>query len=121
MSSFISGSNIAYEFSNGTTLFENLHFSFGPRTYGLIGSNGCGKTTLLKLLCGELIPTAGALSLSGTVAVLPQIHDSLNQSEQITIDEVLGIQNITKALREVKASQITSEVMETIGENWDIE
>jgi len=46
------------------TLFENVNVKFGDgNRYGLIGANGCGKSTFMKILAGELEPTAGNISL----------------------------------------------------------
>ncbi len=41
-------------------LFENISAKFGNgHRFGLIGANGCGKSTLMKILGGELEPSAG--------------------------------------------------------------
>lgn len=45
-------------------LFENISVKFGEgNRYGLIGANGCGKSTLMKILSGDLEPSAGNVSL----------------------------------------------------------
>ena len=45
-------------------LFENVSVKFGDgNRYGLIGANGCGKSTFMKILGGELEPTAGNVAL----------------------------------------------------------
>jgi ATPase subunit of ABC transporter with duplicated ATPase domains len=45
-------------------LFENISVKFGNgNRYGLIGANGCGKSTLMKILGGDLAPTAGNVSI----------------------------------------------------------
>lgn len=45
-------------------LFENISIKFGEgNRYGLIGANGCGKSTFMKILTGELTPSAGNVSL----------------------------------------------------------
>ncbi|WP_425475144.1 ABC-F family ATPase [Brenneria uluponensis] len=45
-------------------LFENISVKFGNgNRYGLIGANGCGKSTFMKILGGDLIPTAGNVFL----------------------------------------------------------
>lgn len=46
-------------------LFENISAKFGNgNRYGLIGANGCGKSTFMKILSGELAPTSGNVSIS---------------------------------------------------------
>ena len=46
------------------TLFEDMSFEVAAREkVGLIGRNGVGKTTLFKLLCGELEPTSGVIAV----------------------------------------------------------
>ena len=48
------------------TVFRDLSVSFEPGTfYGIIGPNGCGKTTLIRLLCRLERPSKGAVSLNG--------------------------------------------------------
>lgn len=45
-------------------LFENISVKFGDgNRYGLIGANGCGKSTLMKILGGDLVPTAGNVTV----------------------------------------------------------
>ena len=43
----------------------NIKFTEG-NTYGLIGANGAGKSTFLKILAGDIEPTTGHISLGGT-------------------------------------------------------
>ncbi|OUR64071.1 ABC-F family ATPase [Methylophaga sp. 42_25_T18] len=71
-------------------LFENVSVKFGEgNRYGLIGANGCGKSTFMKILSGELEPTAGNVSLdvNETFAVLKQ--DQFAYEELRVIDVVI--------------------------------
>lgn len=59
----ISIANITMQFG-AEPLFENISAKFGNgNRYGLIGANGCGKSTLMKILSGALAPTAGNVSV----------------------------------------------------------
>jgi ATPase subunit of ABC transporter with duplicated ATPase domains len=49
---------------DGRPLLSNIDLSFGPERTGLVGRNGVGKTTLLRLISGELRPQAGTVSVT---------------------------------------------------------
>ncbi|MBT0587704.1 ABC-F family ATPase [Alteromonas oceanisediminis] len=60
----ITTANITMQFG-AKPLFENISAKFGNgNRYGLIGANGCGKSTLMKIMSGELTPTSGNVSIS---------------------------------------------------------
>ncbi|MBI3771903.1 MAG: ABC-F family ATPase [Gammaproteobacteria bacterium] len=59
----ITTANITMQFGP-KPLFENISVKFGNgNRYGLIGANGCGKSTLMKILGGDLTPTSGNVSI----------------------------------------------------------
>lgn len=61
----------------GQTLFKDADLKFtGGNCYGIIGANGAGKSTFLRILCGELEPTKGQITIDkGTrMSVLKQDH-----------------------------------------------
>ena len=61
-------SNITMQFG-AKPLFENVSVKFGEgNRYGLIGANGSGKSTFMKILAGALEPSAGNVSLDAARA-----------------------------------------------------
>jgi len=59
----LTASNITMQFG-AKPLFENVSIKFGEgNRYGLIGANGCGKSTFMKILGGDLEPSAGNVSI----------------------------------------------------------
>ncbi len=59
----ITTANLTMQFGT-RPLFENISVKFGHgNRYGLIGANGCGKSTLMKILGGDLEPSAGNVSV----------------------------------------------------------
>lgn len=72
----ISVSNVSLSFGK-RTLFEEVNVKFAPgNCYGVIGANGAGKSTFMKILSGEVEPTTGNVSMSPgeRFAVLKQNH-----------------------------------------------
>ena len=85
----IVASNVTMQFGS-KPLFENISvkFSDGNR-YGLIGANGCGKSTFMKILDGSLIPTAGNVSVSPNLRVGKLNQDQFAFEEFSVIDTVI--------------------------------
>ncbi|HEY4199853.1 MAG TPA: ABC-F family ATP-binding cassette domain-containing protein [Devosiaceae bacterium] len=92
MPSFVALNSVSYSTPDGQTLFQNLNLAFGPVRTGLVGRNGTGKSTLLKLLAGELLPAAGDIAVSGTLRMLRQSV----QVDDATVADAFGA---TAALR----------------------
>ena len=62
----ITVNDVSLNFS-GQTLFKHVDLKFTPgNCYGIIGANGAGKTTFLRILSGDLEPTTGASSTTST-------------------------------------------------------
>ena len=66
-------SRLAYAHPGGELLFSDVSFRISPgESVGLVGSNGVGKSTLLRVLAGILSPDEGEVSVGGIVAYMPQ-------------------------------------------------
>lgn len=61
--------------SSSAFVFDDFTIQFSPGWTGIVGPNGLGKTTLLRLIAGELSPVKGHIECSGTVAYCPQRTD----------------------------------------------
>lgn len=77
----------------GKRILDNVTWLIGPGDrFGIVGANGVGKSTLLKILDGTLTPTAGHVNIGKTVkfAVLSQRLDELEALGKYRVKEVLS-------------------------------
>src|SRR5690606_28632621 len=71
-------------------LFENVSVKFGNGSrYGLIGANGCGKSAFLKILRGELEPSAGQVMLEPNTRLGKLRQDQFAYEDFSVIDAVI--------------------------------
>ncbi len=85
----ITTANLAMQFG-AKPLFEDVSVKFGGgNRYGLIGANGCGKSTLMKILGGELEPSVGNVSLDPNVRMAKLNQDQFAYEEYSAIDTVI--------------------------------
>ena len=118
MSRHITLDHISYAHPSQPPLFVDLSAVFSAPLTGLIGDNGCGKTTLMRLILGDLTPDSGSLAAPERMAYLPQ---DLGLDREQTLAELCGISEILRALQAVESGEYSPELYETIGDNWDIE
>ena len=77
----------------GKRILDNVTWLIGPGDrFGIVGANGVGKSTLLKIIDGSLVPTAGHVNIGKTVkfAVLSQRLDELEKLGKYRVKEVLS-------------------------------
>ena len=102
MPASITLSNLAWSTPDGQPLFSDLDLSFGPERAGLVGRNGVGKTTLLKLIEGALPPLAGTIACTGTLGVLSQ---AVQIDPLQTISDLFGATEPLALLRRAELGQ----------------
>lgn len=131
----ISTSNVGLSFSD-KTLFKNINLKFTHgNCYGVIGANGAGKSTFLKILSGEIESTSGEIAITKgeRIAVLKQDHF---QYDDFTILDtvIMGHERLSQIMKEkdalyakedfteedgVKSADLEAEFAELNG--WDAE
>ncbi len=85
---FIELSDVSYALPGGWTLFEGVSFRVPAGDHAaLVGANGIGKTTLLRLIVGEEAPVAGAIRVDGRVGLMRQFLGS--EARPTTVREFL--------------------------------
>ncbi len=83
-------------------LFENISVKFGEgNRYGLIGANGCGKSTFMKILGGDLDPSAGSVAVDRNERVGKLRQDQFAYEDERVLDVVLmGHEEMWQAMAE---------------------
>jgi len=97
----IVASGIAMQFG-AKPLFSDVSVKFGGgNRYGLIGANGCGKSTFMKILGGELEPSAGTVAIDSNERVGRLRQDQFGYESERVLDVVLmGHAEMWAAMRE---------------------
>ena len=131
----ITVSNVSLRYG-GRKLFEDVNIKFTPgNCYGVIGANGAGKSTFLKILSGEVEPNTGEVIIDPNtrMSVLKQDHYKYDEFEVLET-VIMGNEKLYKIMKEkdalyakedfsdedgIKASELEAEFAELNG--WEAE
>ncbi|MGO1627612.1 MAG: ATP-binding cassette domain-containing protein, partial [Microbacterium sp.] len=111
-------SSVSFRWPDGSVALDRVSGSFGDGRTGLVGRNGTGKSTLLKLAAGVLAPTGGTITGDGEVAYLPQ---RLTLDVDAGVADLLGITEPLTALRAIESGDADPRHFDAVGDDWDIE
>lgn len=114
--SSITLSRLTWSTPDGRRVFSDLDLSFVRERAGLVGRNGVGKTTLLKLIAGELEPHAGSVSVNGTLGLLRQ---TVQVGPGEIVADLFGVTESLVTLRRAAAGEAS--VDELADADWTIE
>ncbi len=97
-------------------LFENVNVKFGEGyRYGLIGANGAGKSTFMKILCGALEPSAGNVSKDVHERMAYLRQDQFAYEDMRVLDVVMmGHEELWSARQERDAIDASPEASEDV-------
>ncbi len=131
----ITVTDLSFHFG-GQVLFKDVNLKFTPgNCYGIIGANGAGKSTFLKLLCGELEPSKGTVEIPDTVRLSMLRQNHFEFDDYTVLDTVIfGNRSLYDVMKEkdalyakedfseedgVKVSELEGEFAELNG--WEAE
>lgn len=117
MSSYVSAHNLSLCSVDGSILFSDFNFSIGKEKIGLVGKNGLGKTSLLRLLMKEIPYDRGDLLIQGKLAYMPQ---NTNKFLTLTVAEILNIKDKLDSLEKAECGLATAKDFEIIEGSWDL-
>ena len=111
--------NISYIHPNKDLLFNNITFTVNQHNkIALIGNNGVGKSTLLKIIAGQLRGSAGQVKLDLIPYYVPQIF---GQYDHLTITSAMKVDKKLKALKAILDGIATEENYTILNDDWGIE
>lgn len=120
----VSANGLSYTLSQGRVLFTGLSFGLSRGRTGLVGANGVGKSTLVRILAGEITATHGTVVRSGRVSYLPQVPTSAgfdrDAVEHSTVASALGVAPRIEALRRIERGSTDTHDFELAGVQWDV-
>lgn len=111
--------NLSFKLPQTPVHFDAINLSFEQRVYGIVGRNGIGKTTLLKLIAEELQPDSGSITRLGSLMMVPQSHHSIAQDA--TISDTLGVSAILTALGRIQDGSTCADDYALLQDHWDIQ
>jgi ATPase subunit of ABC transporter with duplicated ATPase domains len=111
--------DLSYSFPNKETLFSHINLSLNPQEkVALIGNNGTGKSTLLRIIAQQMKPSAGQISLQALPYYVPQHFGQFND---LTLAEALGIDKKLIALKSILDGNTSEENFHLLNDDWTIE
>ncbi len=111
-------SDLSYHYPNQHSLFEGLNFSIEKQSkVSIVGHNGTGKSTLLRLMAGLLQPAGGSIMVSSASYYIPQHTGMLNKS----VAEILQVSDKLATLDAIIKGSVSQSDYDILGDDWEIE
>lgn len=110
---------VTYVHPNRDVLFADIDLNINKYDkIALIGNNGVGKSTLLKIVSGMLQPSAGFVKAETSPYYIPQLFGQFNQC---SIAEALKIDQKLRALQAILRGEVTDKNLALLDNDWSIE
>jgi ATPase subunit of ABC transporter with duplicated ATPase domains len=107
---------LSWSTPGGRAVLSGLDLSFTNERTGIVGRNGTGKTTLLKLIAGAIQPSSGRITVNGTVGMLRQM---VQVAPEETIADLFGASAGLALLNKAQAGEAD---MDDLAEaDWTLE
>lgn len=111
--------HISYLHPNKDLLFNDVNLTINQHNkVALIGNNGTGKSTLLKIMAGVLQPSQGSVKVDTTPYYVPQLFGQFNA---LNVAQALRIDDKLRALQEILDGNVTESNLTLLDDDWTIE
>jgi ATPase subunit of ABC transporter with duplicated ATPase domains len=109
---------VTYVHPHGDVLFSSLNLTLNRHDkIALIGNNGVGKSTLLKILAEEVHPTEGFVKADSKPYYIPQLFGQFNE---YSIARALQVESKLVALHEILKGEVTDVNLALLDNDWSI-
>lgn len=109
---------LSFSLPHGAVIFNKLNLTFPCRKIGLVGRNGIGKSTLLKLILNEIPQQVGSIQVEGTLAYVAQNPPTLLE---MTVAGFLNCAEKITALHRIQQGSSNEHDFALLNDDWDIE
>ena len=111
--------DLSYIHTDKEILFSHIHLSINSGDkIALTGNNGCGKSTLMRILAGDLSPSSGKVLRPEHLYYVPQ---HFGQYDRQTIAQALGISHKLSALHAILSGDAAEAHFNTLNDDWTVE
>ncbi len=114
--STITLAGLSWALPDGRNIIDNISVSFTRERTGLVGRNGVGKTTLIKLIAGSLQPFDGSVAVEGRVGLLRQ---AVQITAEQQIADLFGARDALHLLAKADRGEATADEMANA--DWTLE
>ena len=110
--------DLSYIHPNKDFLFQNITFTIpAGEKCAIVGNNGVGKSTLLRILAGKIPPATGTIVCDDILYMIPQ---HFGQFDGMSVAEALGLADKLRALSIILDGRGTEKEYEQLNDEWDI-
>ncbi|GAA1459708.1 ABC-F family ATP-binding cassette domain-containing protein [Williamsia maris] len=111
-------SALGFRFPDGSAIFDDVSVSLSGHHVGIVGSNGGGKSTLVRLIIGELTPTSGSVDRPSSIGYVPQ---DISMHRHRRVEDLIGVAGIRAALARIESGSTGEADHELAEGNWDVD
>lgn len=117
LTSLVSLHQVAYQFADGFSIFENLNLTFDYSRTAVIGRNGLGKSVLARLIAGQLSPASGVIERQVAVAYVAQMTAPCDGE---TVASLAGLAPALHAWHRLAHGEADAADLELVGDRWEL-